>query len=147
MEQNNNTEEPFGRRIDTKDIAAALESYNAWRRGANTEQPNPTEIGRLLDAAIKRLRELDRVSLGSAEVESLLAIEKAILNPRQEILLEDRNRPSILEAIAADRNLAATTRDMIRKLGLINIHVLQRVNVENHYLPCFKVVFDDMPLL
>lgn len=71
MEQNNNTEEPFGRRIDTKDIATALESYNAWRRGAATEQPDPTELGRLLDAAIKRLRELDRVSLDSAEVEGI----------------------------------------------------------------------------
>lgn len=71
MEQNNNTEEPFCRRIDTKDIAAALESYNAWRRGATTEQPDPTELGRLLDAATQRLRELDRVSLDSAEVEGI----------------------------------------------------------------------------
>lgn len=46
--------------MTTSEIAEALEAFNSWRRGDDTEQPNPTEIGLLIDAAINLLRELER---------------------------------------------------------------------------------------
>lgn len=38
-------------------LANELERYNKWRRGAeDIEQPNPTELGTLIDEVIKELR-------------------------------------------------------------------------------------------
>jgi hypothetical protein len=38
-------------------LANELERYNKWRRGAeDIEQPNPTELGILIDEVIKELR-------------------------------------------------------------------------------------------
>lgn len=36
-----------------------LRKYNEWRRGGETEMPEPKEIGKYIDAAIKRLEELE----------------------------------------------------------------------------------------
>lgn len=36
-------------------LAAALRRFNAWRRGSNDPQPEPAEIGRLLDLTAERL--------------------------------------------------------------------------------------------
>ena len=39
-------------------LANKLERYNKWRRGAeDIEQPNPTELGILIDEVIKELRQ------------------------------------------------------------------------------------------
>lgn len=39
-------------------LANDLERYNLWRRGAeDIEQPNPTELGILIDEVVKELRE------------------------------------------------------------------------------------------
>lgn len=37
-----------------------LRQYNAWRRGAETDMPQPTEIGELIDGAADRLEVLER---------------------------------------------------------------------------------------
>lgn len=38
-------------------LANELERYNKWRRGAeDIEQPNPTELGILIDDVVKELR-------------------------------------------------------------------------------------------
>jgi hypothetical protein len=33
-----------------------LETYNSWRRGAEIEQPNPTEIGEAIDIVLTELK-------------------------------------------------------------------------------------------
>lgn len=39
-------------------LANELELYNKWRRGAeDIEQPNPTELGILIDEVVKELME------------------------------------------------------------------------------------------
>lgn len=45
--------------MKTKEIIDILTRYNEWRRGADIEQPNPEEIGRAIDYAIKRMKELE----------------------------------------------------------------------------------------
>lgn len=41
----------------TAKLANELERYNKWRRGADDiEQPNPTELGILIDEVVKELR-------------------------------------------------------------------------------------------
>ena len=37
-----------------------LEYYNEWRRGAETPQPNPKELGKLIDFVIKELKKIER---------------------------------------------------------------------------------------
>ena len=38
-------------------LANELERYNKWRRGAeDIEQPNPTELGTLIDEVVEELR-------------------------------------------------------------------------------------------
>lgn len=44
-----------------KDIVNYLICYQKWRRGANIEQPNPTEIGKAIDGAIRELRNFQRL--------------------------------------------------------------------------------------
>lgn len=39
------------------ELANELERYNLWRRGAeDIEQPNPTDLGILIDEVVKELR-------------------------------------------------------------------------------------------
>ena len=42
--------------MQTSEIAKALDAYNAWRRGDDTEQPDPVALGKLIDDAANRLR-------------------------------------------------------------------------------------------
>jgi hypothetical protein len=42
------------------DISARLRKYNEWRRGADGPQPNPKEVGELIDSAADRLEVLER---------------------------------------------------------------------------------------
>lgn len=44
-----------------KDIVNYLVHYQKWRRGANIEQPNPTEIGKVIDGAIRELQNFQRL--------------------------------------------------------------------------------------
>ena len=44
----------------TKDeVIDYLQVYQDWRRGADTEQPDPTTLGYVIDEAIKLLKEYD----------------------------------------------------------------------------------------
>lgn len=36
-----------------------LEYYNEWRRGAETPQPNPKELGKLIEFVIKELKKIE----------------------------------------------------------------------------------------
>ena len=46
---------------DTETIIKYLKLYNEWRRGdEKMGQPNPTEIGKLLDEACEKLVSLER---------------------------------------------------------------------------------------
>jgi hypothetical protein len=46
-------------KTDTKELAAQLRGYNAWRRGYQiSKQPHPIDIGKMIDAAADRLEEL-----------------------------------------------------------------------------------------
>ena len=38
-----------------KELIEYLKAYQEWRRGADTEQPDPTELGEKLDEAIELL--------------------------------------------------------------------------------------------
>lgn len=42
---------------DLKSLADRLKYYNEWRRGSDTEQPNPTQIGRDIDAAVEIIKD------------------------------------------------------------------------------------------
>ena len=46
--------------------AETLTRYNEWRRGAEIEQPDPTEIGLAIDAAIHALKNNNLESIGKA---------------------------------------------------------------------------------
>jgi hypothetical protein len=45
---------------DLKDLIHRLEYYNEWRRGADTEMPEPKQIGADIYAAVEILREFER---------------------------------------------------------------------------------------
>ena len=48
-------------KTDTKELAAELREYNAWRRGNETlDQPSAAWVGAVIDAAADRLEELER---------------------------------------------------------------------------------------
>jgi hypothetical protein len=83
----------------TKDLPAQLREYNAWRRSDETlEQPNPADIGAMIDEAADRLEELERE----------LAAERALADRLAEALdgLEwvHINEPKALAAWKEARN-------------------------------------------
>ena len=41
--------------MNAKDVIERLKLFNAWRRGADIEMPDPKAIGQDIDAAIKLL--------------------------------------------------------------------------------------------
>lgn len=45
-------------RNDLSALADRLKLYNEWRRGAETEQPHPKQIGQDIDAAIMIIEEM-----------------------------------------------------------------------------------------
>lgn len=49
--------------MKVKDIIRVLHYYQKWRRGANIPQPDPKEIGRAIDGAVRELRNFQRVKI------------------------------------------------------------------------------------
>lgn len=45
--------------LTKNEIVEGLKIYNDWRRGADIEQMNPTDIGQLIDGAINLLERSD----------------------------------------------------------------------------------------
>lgn len=45
---------------EIKKTIIELDYYNKWRRGADTEMPNPTKLGLTIDRAIKLLKEYEQ---------------------------------------------------------------------------------------
>jgi len=41
-------------------LSDRLREYNAWRRGGDGPQPDPTELGELIDSAADRLEVLEK---------------------------------------------------------------------------------------
>jgi len=42
-------------------VADYLEYYNRWRRGEEIPQPDPTELGKVIDEAVKILKEYEKI--------------------------------------------------------------------------------------
>ena len=52
-------------KTDTNTLAAQLRELNRWRRGDETlEQPDPTDLGKMIDDAADRLEKLERELAG-----------------------------------------------------------------------------------
>lgn len=49
--------------MKVKEIIDQLHYFQKWRRGADIEQPNPTEIGKAIDGAIRELRNFHRLKV------------------------------------------------------------------------------------
>ena len=49
--------------MKVKEIINQLHYFQKWRRGANLKQPDPTEIGKAIDGAIRELRNFQRLKM------------------------------------------------------------------------------------
>lgn len=49
--------------MKVKEVINQLHNFQKWRRGADIEQPNPTEIGKAIDGAIRELRNFQRLKV------------------------------------------------------------------------------------
>ena len=49
--------------MKVKEIIDQLHYFQKWRRGANLKQPDPTEIGKAIDGAIRELRNFQRLKV------------------------------------------------------------------------------------
>lgn len=49
--------------MKVKEIINQLHYFQKWRRGANLKQPDPTEIGKAIDGAIRELRNFQRLKV------------------------------------------------------------------------------------
>lgn len=46
-----------------KEIIRVMHAFQKWRRGADMQMPEPKEIGRAIDGAIRELRNFQRVKI------------------------------------------------------------------------------------
>ena len=78
------------------DVAAFLRRYNEWRRGGAEEMPDPAEIGKAIDAAVKMLAEIPAddgsLTLDKGDVEFLAARVRRLLAKFGEHELEKDDR-------------------------------------------------------
>ena len=49
--------------MKVKEIIKYLHNYQKWRRGADLSMPDPKELGRAIDGAIRELRNFQRLKL------------------------------------------------------------------------------------
>ena len=49
--------------MKVKEIIDQLHYFQKWGRGANLKQPDPTEIGKAIDGAIRELRNFQRLKM------------------------------------------------------------------------------------
>lgn len=49
--------------MKVKEIIRVLLAFQKWRRGANIPMPDPREIGRAIDGAIRELRNCQRLKI------------------------------------------------------------------------------------
>lgn len=49
--------------MKVKEIIDQLHNFQKWRRGADIEQPDPTEIGKAIDGAIREMRNFQRLKV------------------------------------------------------------------------------------
>ena len=59
--------------MKVKEIINQLHYFQKWRRGADIEQPDPTEIGKAIDGAIRELRNFQRLKVKIEKKEKLHA--------------------------------------------------------------------------
>lgn len=76
--------------MKVKEIIDQLHYFQKWRRGANLKQPDPTEIGKAIDGAIRELRNFQRLKV---------KIEKKKLAARRKIKEDDRRNERPLQWI------------------------------------------------
>lgn len=53
-----------------KEIIRVLHAYQKWRRGADIPMPDPKEIGRAIDGAIRELRNCQRLKISMEKQKS-----------------------------------------------------------------------------
>lgn len=108
-------------------LAAALDAHNRWRRGDDEPAPNPTELGKTIDAAATMLRSL------ASERDALRATLAASCDEERSQLWEagpgggcsraldaERERDALraaLDAAQAPREVPRLTGEAINKLG------------------------------
>lgn len=44
--------------MKTEEALQILQTFNAWRRGAEIPRPDPVEIGKAIDTAIEKLKQI-----------------------------------------------------------------------------------------
>lgn len=49
--------------MKVKEIIRVLHAFQKWRRGADMQMPDPKEIGRAIDGAIRELRNFQRAKI------------------------------------------------------------------------------------
>ena len=65
--------------MKVKEIIRVLHAYQKWRRGDNIPMPDPREIGRAIDGAIRELRNFQRLKI-SMEKQKSKQTEKSYEN-------------------------------------------------------------------
>jgi hypothetical protein len=57
-------------------VIETLKQFNAWRRGAEIEQPNPELIGKAIDEAINRIEHPDSEIINEHYFNAIKSVEE-----------------------------------------------------------------------
>ena len=56
--------------MKVKEIIRVLHAFQKWRRGANIPMPDPKEMGRAIDGAVRELRNCQRLQISMEKQKS-----------------------------------------------------------------------------
>jgi hypothetical protein len=90
-----------------------LRKYNEWRRGADTEQPDPKELGEQIDAAISALVILERERDEAREMVEKFTEQGLTLMDSNRILKREREEWKQIAQLRAHK--AEAELDRIKK--------------------------------
>lgn len=82
--------------MKVKEIIRVLHAYQKWRRGANIPQPDPKEIGRAIDGAIRELRNCQRLKINLQKSASHTYTMWAVYDSDRLIAIREGDREDVL---------------------------------------------------
>ena len=122
---------------DTKTIIKYLKLYNEWRRGdEKMGQPNPIEIGKLIDEACEKLVSLERERDEWAALVGQYKSERDEARARVEIITPSKNN-SVAEFFSSPN----TPETEAATPETDDQHYIMAINDDGYQVPCVDIEF------
>lgn len=102
--------------MKVKEIIRVLHAFQKWRRGADMQMPDPKEIGRAIDGAIRELRNCQRLKIKLQKIASHTYTMWAVYDGDRLIAIREGDREDVLPLAGVYHN--PNDSELMNKYGL-----------------------------